>query len=267
MKIKNKTAGIFAIGMILAMIVFMTTAWFSFSLVNKKISTTIKTLPNLTELYEEQDRFYLYLKESSKLAASQAFYQISKDAAIDERSCNLINNYVIWEQNCHPKTELVRQKFLEYYNQNLAAFIKNYPNKMLRPEFLNEFETEEIINSTALPIEIQTTKKSNFANYNFSYAIKISIKRNISEQGIYLEDFEEIYNKINELKEKCSATSGGVSNIECFKNLELEHWNFEIEQQGSYFFFKLKTKNLFFFNEKGVENFAPIELNVAFYNL
>lgn len=251
--IKSKKAGIFAAGMILAMLIFMTTAWFAFSTTNKKITAEINTLPVLNSYYNEQDRFYLYAQESQKLAVSQAFYQIAKDAAINpaKESCNLLNNYIIWNENCNPNTDMIKERFLENYNQTLANLIKLYPNDNMRPEYVNEINENNWIASTAQPITLNSEKQGSFAKYNFSYSFSPSIKLNLTEQDIYLEDFKMIYNKFDSCNKE----------LECIKAISLKHWKITVEEYSSYILLKLKTKKAFFFQENGVEKYAPIELN------
>lgn len=251
--IKNKKAGIFAAGMILAMLIFMTTAWFAFSTTNKRISAEISTLPILNSYYNEQDRFLLYAQEAQKLAASQALYNIAKDAAIDpiSESCNLMNNYMLWNEHCSPKTEIVKQKLLDYYNKTFDASIKAYPDEKMHSDYISEITETKELSSTAQAISLNSEKQGSFAKYNLSYSFNPSIKLNLTEQNIYLEDFEIIYNKIA----ACNK------NLECIKAISLEHWNIAIEEQTSYFLFKLKTKTFHFFHEDNIEKYKPIELN------
>ncbi|MEM2954856.1 MAG: hypothetical protein QW625_02835 [Candidatus Nanoarchaeia archaeon] len=262
----KRKAGIFAAGMILAVLIFMATAWHTFSTTNKKISVGIETLPTLTNFYDEQDRFSIYIKESSKLAASQALYNLAKDAAIDKNKelCRIEpqTGYIIWDSSCKPELSFIKQKFLQNYNKSFNEFIQKYPNANLRPTYINEFDEttakNKEIKSTALPIIFQSIEKGTFAVYNFSYVIETSTKINLTEQNIYLEDFEEIYNKIIEEKAKCQTLD-----VDCFKNLNFDRWNFDVERQGSYIIFKFKTKAIYFFQETSIERYAPIELNFA----
>jgi|GEM_PF-2778437 len=246
----NKRALAFGWGMVMAMIIFMSTAWFAFTTTNQKISAEITSLSILEDYYKEQDRLIAYSETSSKLALSQSFYQLAKDSAIDiTNSCKVINNVMVWNNNCHPNADFVKQKFLEYYDTNFNSFMLEYPNKM-DITYTNVLENTTLI-SRASPVTFSSEKQGTFAKYNFTYNFEPSIKINLTEQGISLEDFESIYNKILECNKK----------IECFQKINLENWDISTESQGSWFLFKLKTKKPFIFYENDIENYAPIELN------
>lgn len=272
MKLKerlNKRAGIFAVGMIITMMVVMAAAWQAFSTTNKKITVGTKILPNLTSLYDEQDRFFIYIEESKSLAASQALYEIAKDAAINKNkdSCRVEpkTNYFIWDNNCKPEALFIKQKFIQEFNKSLASFVEAYPKENLRLHYTNEFAegSEEII-STALPIKLESKAKSTFASYSFSHSLKpflTSTKTNLTKENIDL-NFNEIYNKIVEKKTRCQTEQKDTEECsKALKAIEFDSWHASVERQGSYFIFRLKTKDFFFFQENNLENYKPIELN------
>jgi len=245
----NKKAGIFAAGMVLAMIIFITTAWFAFSTTNKKISREMLCLSVLNSYYNEEDRFMLYARESAKIAASQAFYLIAKDAAVNlkENSCNVRNNYIIWTESCHPETESIKEKFLNYYNKTFSELIKNYPNKV-QPEYFLLLENDTLI-LMAQPIRFTSEKQETFAKYTINYSFDPSFMLNLPEQKIYLEDFETIYNKIK----ACN------NNSSCLEDISFEHWETSLEEFATYYLFNLKTKNFYFFQDD-TQKYEKIEL-------
>lgn len=266
----GKRAGIFAVGMIITMIIVMAAAWQAFSTTNRKIAVGVEILPNLTSHYNEQDRFSIYIEESKSLAASQALYEIAKDAAIDKKkgSCRVEpqTNYFIWDNNCKPETLFIKQRFIQEFNKSLISFVKAYPKENLRPYYMNEFAegSEEIINSAASPIKLESKAKSTFASYSLSHSVETSLtstKTNLTEENIDL-NFNGIYNKIVEEKTRCQTEQKEAE--ECSKALEaieFDYWRADVERQGSYFIFRLKTKDFFFFQENNLENYKQIELN------
>jgi len=256
----NKNAGIFAALMILSMIIFMTTAWFAFSKTNEKIKESIN-ISVLSDIYKEYDRFSFYLKESSELSASQAFYEIAKDAGINlSLECNTYNNYIIWDVNCKPDSLFIEQKFVDEYNKTFSNYIRNYPNENFIIRFDNKLENKEITSEASSPVILSSEEKSSFATYNVSYKLSPSIKASLESYNIHLEDFGNIYSSIIREKENCRNDEDSVS---CLKNnIVLENWQFDARKEGSYYLFKFTTKKYFFFYENE-EKFAPISVNVA----
>lgn len=255
---KNRKAGIFAAGMVLATIIFIVTAWFAFSTTNKNVATEIELLPILTSIYNEQDRFSLYIEETKKLAASQAFHIIAKNGAVEKKSACKIEpetRLPIWNLECKPETEYIKKAFLEEFNKSFDFLIKSYPNEKLRQNYTHIFdEQENIIISKNEPATIEIEKKGIFVNYAIIFSKEQTINTKLEEQGIYLNDFLKIYDKIMEEKSKCNE------NEDCFKNLNFENWNVEVEKQNNYYFFNLKTKRAFFFIENNNIKFEPIKL-------
>lgn len=262
MKQNNKRGGIFAAGMVLAMIIFMTTAWFAFSTTNKKIATEMDLLPALTSLYNEQDRFYLYIEETKKLAASQAYYETIKklETGTINKNCRIEPNtkIAIWDSQCKPTNE-IKKSFLEEFNKSFDFFIKSYPNEKLRQDYVHVFD--ENANNTIISKTQQTTletqKNGTFAIYNITLSTEqtATIITKLEEQQINLDDFVKIYEEAIKKRADCIET-----NQDCFKNLNFENWNTKIEKQGNYFFFELTTKKAFFFIENNNMKFEPIKL-------
>jgi hypothetical protein len=260
---KNRKAGIFALGMIIAMILFMTTAWLAFTTTNKNLDVSFNLAPYLTNYYNEQDRFFLYIDESTKLAASQAFYEIAKDAAIDKNkdSCLVYNNYFVLSPGCKPELSSIKTRFLEKYNQSLNNLIQKYPSEKLRISYGNEFdETGMTIRSGADLIKLDSQKKASFALYNFSYSFNPSNSFSLAKLNIVLDDFETIYNKAVNTKSVCNQ------DINCVKEkMTSDRWQVDVEKSGQYFLFKLKTKKSFFYQDvtESSEKFAPVSFNFA----
>lgn len=253
--IKNKKAGMFGALMVLSMIVFMATAWFAFSKTNEKINGSFN-ITALKNYYYEQDKFSFYMKESSRLSASQAFSEISKQAGINlTTKCNTYKNYIIWNENCFPDNLFIQQKFLEEYNKSFHNYINNYPNKEFIVDFIHNFEDNKIT-SEGKKITLTTAKKSSFAVYNFSYEIIPKSNFDLASEKINLNNFREIYNIVINEKEKCS------NEISCLKNnVVLNDWNVEIEKENNYILFNFSTKKFFFY--ENAEKFAPIAMNIA----
>ncbi|MCX8193813.1 MAG: hypothetical protein N3G19_00385 [Candidatus Pacearchaeota archaeon] len=257
---KNKKAGIFAAGMVLATIIFIVTAWFAFSTTNKNITAEIELLPILTSIYNEQDRFSLYINETKKLAASQAFYELTKRGAVIDENCRIEpdTKSVIWDSNCKPEITYINKAFLEEFNETFNFLVNSYPNEKFRQNYSHIFnEQENVIISKDKSQIIENKKEGNFASYTISLSTEktATITTNLNEQEINLDDFVKIYDKIMEEKSKCSEETH-----DCLKNFNFENWNVKIEKQGNYYFFELTTKKAFFFIENNNIKFEPIKL-------
>ncbi len=256
---QNKKAGIFAAGMILAVIIFMAAAWFAFNTTNNKIKVEIQTLSILNNFNNEQVKFTFYAHESQKLAASQGFYELAKEAAIDplSDSCYIKENYFIWSEHCHPQTDQVNRLFLNKYNQTFSRLIKDYPNKNISADFANILEGDKLT-STSLPIILEEKKKATFATYTIikDIAPKPPLQTDLVGEKIYLDNFENIYSQILSRKSSCTTI-----NEDCFKSLGVAHWNDKVEDKGAYLLFTLTTKEIHFFQENNNIVYKPIVLN------
>jgi len=256
---QNKKAGIFAAGMILAVIIFMAAAWFAFNTTNNKIKAEIQTLSILNNFNNEQVKFSFYAHDSQKLAASQAFYELAKEAAIDplSDSCYIKETYFIWSEHCHPQTDQVTRLFLNKYNQTFSKLIRDYPNKNISADFANIIEGDKLT-STSLPIILEEKKKATFATYTITQDIspKPPLQTDLVGEKIYLDNFENIYNGVLSRKSSCS-----IINEACFEDLGFAHWNDKVEDKGAYLLFTLTTKETHFFQEGNALVYKPIVLN------
>lgn len=253
---KNRKAGMFAAGMILAMLIFMSTAWFAFSTTNKKINAEFDVFPDLKNFYDNQDRFVLYSTESSKFAASQAFYEIAKDSAIDKNkdSCQVYNNIIIWSGSCKPETSFVETKFMESFNAGFNGLIQKFPNPDFKITYSNALNGNNI-DSTAQAIKQESKEKGSFAAYTFTFSFEPTIHLDLEKKNLH--DFILIYERATEAKNKCGQ------DIPCLKNtFNMENWIFDVEKSSNYMIFRLRTKTSYFYND-GAEKFSPIELNFA----
>ena len=252
MTIKNKKAGIFAAGMVLAMLIFMSAAWFAFSTTNEKIGVEFRAINYLENLKNEQIKFKIYSEDATNIASVQSFYEIAKDSAIDkaEASCQVLDNYIIWSQDCKPESSFTKQQFLSDYNRVFTNLISKYPNENLRATFTNEIIENSVV-STTLPLTLKAEKQGSFAKYSFETTFTPLIKVNLTKESIILGDFAEIYTDVI----SCSK------DLACFNNLDFENWNFKVTEYSTYFLFKFQTKKSFFFTNGAIQNFKPIELN------
>jgi len=257
----GKKAGIFAISMVVGMIIFISLSWYSFSITNKNLNLGISKA--ISANYQNtRDKIYFYTLESSKLAASQAFYEVAKESAVDKEKtlCTVIENKLIWNQNCKPEQKFVENKFLEKYNDSFIGFLKNYPEKQLEDsEYIYLIEEDELFSTTSEKT-LTTIETTPVATYTMNYMFDSSLKINLFDEGIYLEDFESIYKQANSAITACKDSKNMVV---CVKNrINLGRWVVEVEKEGSYLIFKCKTKKYFFFNESG-EKFEQIGLDFA----
>ncbi len=262
---QNKKASIFALGMVLGVIILMGIAWYGFAATNKNIYKGIKIIDPLN--YKNlKDNFALYLNESAKLSASQSFYEIAKETAIDKENpgCNIYSgkDYIIWSQECKPEQKIIEEMFIKYYNKSFNILLQEYPLIDTEKIEYNHILEENQINSFASLEKIKTTKKAVFATYNVSYEFDPSTNLDIKKQEIHLEDFISIYQKTTNQIKICKEEENQLDCIK--KNLEFERWIFYVDKEGSFFIFEFKTKKYFFFeNVDGRERFNPLKLNFA----
>jgi len=252
----KRAAGAFAILMMIGMIVFMTAAWMTFSTTNKKAIGEINLIPILKNYYDNQERFLIYSTESSKLAASQAFYEIAKYSAIDKNkdSCQVYNNIIIWSESCKPETTFIETKFMESFNADFNGLIQKYPNPDFKITYSNLLHGNNI-DLTAQPIKQESKERGNYAIYNFTYSFNPSMQIDLEKKNLH--DFILVYEKAIESKNKCGQ------DIPCLKNtFNMENWIFDVEKSSNYLIFRLKTKTSYFYND-GAEKFSSIELNFA----
>ncbi|MCL6500503.1 MAG: hypothetical protein K6T16_00515 [Candidatus Pacearchaeota archaeon] len=263
--IDNKKAGIFAVGLFLGMVIFMGLSWSVFSKTNQYIK---ESFTGISFDYQDNlaDRYSLYINESKELAASQALYWLSRNAAIDtlNPSCKIFGEHIIWSTDCKPTKEFIETRFIEEYNKSFYNFAKKYPKAVLADiEYSHSFEENglSIIRSDAEEKEITLIEKTAFATYNISYEFNPSTSFNLAEHEINLNDFELIYTDALGALDTCKSNEN-IAN--CIKTkINFERWNVEGKKEGSYLLFYLQTKKYFFFEQDGIEKFGPISLNFA----
>ena len=288
-KMLGKKAGVFAIGMVLGMIIFMSLTWYSFLTTNKKISVEIAGSTTIANNKNTIDNLVFYIDEAKKLAASQAFYEIAKEWAIDlnvedsAQECKMYNEYIIWSQNCKPEQEKIEAVFIKKYNESFYNLLNQYLLNRYHKENLNisdlnyfdyvyTLEGEKIISSATIKT-LSAIEKANFATYNISYNFDPSTTLDLKKQEISLNEFESIYQETNSVIEECKALENNEENSEteilsCIKSriknsLEFKKWIVEVKKEGSFLIFELKTKKYFFFTLDNEGKFSPITLAFA----
>ncbi|UZE93792.1 MAG: hypothetical protein IB618_03430 [Candidatus Pacearchaeota archaeon] len=262
--IKNKKAGVFAIGLVLGMIIFIGMSWHAFSTTNKNINAgVIKTTASIN-IKNMGDRLSFYINESSKLAASQAFYEIVKDSAIDKDnpSCTVTGDTIIWNSNCMPEKIFLQNKFTDEYGKSFFDSLKAYSETNLTDiTYTHTFENGEIKTKTD-PKTFSSEEKGTFATYKLEYEFNPSITLILEEENINLDSFDFIYIKTNSDIRECRDEEA-VDMVLCVKNkLEFDGWTVDVKKQGSYLIFELETEEYFFFEDKGMK-FEKIILKFA----
>jgi hypothetical protein len=262
----NRKASIFALGMVLAAFIFMGLAWGGFFMSNKNVNREIG-LEEPMYLKNIEDKFILYSNQAAKLSASQAFYELSEESVInrENKNCKIYSgkNYIIWDQNCKPKQEIIDHSFINKYTENFNDFIQNYNYNIdtTNFEYFHVLEENEIT-TTSHSETIKITKKTAFATYNISYEFHPSITLELTNNEIYLNDFVLIYQQIISARQTCETNDDQAKCIE--DNINAERWSFDITKESSYFVCEFRTKNYFFFeDENGKEKFARAALNFA----
>ena len=253
----GKKAGVFAISMVIGMIIFISLSWHAFSITNRNLNLGIsKTITNNEDV---KDRFIFYITESSKLAAAQAFHEIAKHSAGND-DCKVIENKIIWNDECKPDQKSLKDEFLKRYNSSFIGFIKNYPEENLRDiEYFYLIENDKLI-SVASKKTLNSIKEETFVTYNISSEFDASSIINLTELNIKLDDFGQIYEEAQNAITEC-RDSNNISS--CVQNkLSFKRWQTEVKKEGSYLIFKCQTKNYFFFDDSG-EKFEPITLDFA----
>ena len=260
---KNKKAQFFAAAIVLVTILLIGRTWHCFIIANRKIDTSVNALEEFTDIYNEEDRLVFYVKESAKLAASQALYIIAKDAAIDKDNL-LCSSYIYndkeitkWNQDCKPEKWFIEEKFFYEYNKTFTELIQSYP-KEIDIDFEHILEDETI--KTIIKKTFSASKKTDYADYNLSYDLSDSVEIALEEQGIDL-NFKGIYEEIGSVIKECKEESQETQEIKkCIEKTEFEHWDFAIEKINNVAVFAFKTKEHFFFEKDDKENFEVIEL-------
>lgn len=248
----NKKAGAFAIGMVLTMIVLMSLTLHAISKSNQAVEKTF-SLKNLTSLYLEADRISFYFKEASRLSAYQAFYEIVKDAAINTSNKLCFSQtyenkeIIIWDKSCKPEINFLKEKFLLEYKKNIDKYAKRYPKDI-------KFEIESWMENNKISSRLKVKLNAKNERYNISYSFVKVFYTNLTSESIVLEDFLEIYEKVNKAKKE---NKGNIEN--CF-GLSFERWKCKAKKIDDSYLFELETKKPYFFELDGKEHFENIKL-------
>lgn len=258
----NKKAGVFAIGMVITLFILMRLTWHGFTLFNEKVDKGISSLDNLTTLYAASERISFYLQEASRLSASQAYYIIAQEAAIDKEKQKCFTrkyqgkDIIQWEELCKPQLALLKQKFLSEQNKSLIKFIERYPEK-LNISMLNTIENDLL--STMIKVHLTTQQASSFALYNLSYGLEKNFKINLTEEKIFLDDFVNIYDKSSTTIKECKNQEIKT----CLKKLSFKNWNYKVTVFDRWVLFEFSSKKYFFFENETGMRFEPIELKFS----
>lgn len=244
--IKGKKAQYIAILLVVITLAAMASALTFFFMYREKVSDSVGPPVGLVNAIYEKDMLEFYVQESGRLSVQEAFsYLAEKGASSGE--CSLFGDYIIWNEKCKPGN--ADNIFLEKFNSSFNNFLKSYTLIKIAPK-------EPSLNNGTVKIESEdisfnASNNKGYVKYNVTINYNAPLEINLQSFGLNLDDFESIYEKAFECKDKNLTKAA-----ECMK---VPGWKANIELLGQYMVFNMDTEKVFLINNE----FAPVSLNFA----
>jgi len=239
----NKKGHYFAIGLFLTFLVISIYVIVVFSNEQKKNLVSIEIPQKVQELNLNKTTDQIYTTDHSFISLQQTFQQIALKAAVFDDSCEIYNNYVIWNDNCNPKIEQINGKFIE--------FLK------ISPDY------KPILDNQILKMNADTKNLTFYGNegdFELNYSYNPSFSINLTEIRINFTDFPEIYSKINSKINECKSKDDILNCI----SMNSDRWIVSDKSISSgYLLLNFSTTRNYLFADVSSIRYAPIFMAVA----
>jgi len=244
--LKGKKAAYIAILLVIITLIAMASALTFFFKYRTHVSDSVGPPVELVDAVYEKQMLEFYVNEAGRLSAAKAFSDISEKGA-SSGECSFFGDYIIWNEKCKPGN--VNGAFLEKFNSSFNDFIKSYTLIKVIPKGAS-------LNDGTAKIELEdiafnASNEKGYVKYNATITCNNPLEINLQSIGINLDDFESIYEKAFECKDKNLTKA-----VECMK---IPSWKANIELLDNYLLFNMKTEKSFLIDN----TFAPVSLNFA----
>lgn len=212
----NRKASIFAIALVLITFVSLSYAFGSFIYAKNKIK--IAATPNfeIMDMYHQEIKEEVYYEELLKLQAQEEFNQIAEEGAVSGVDCIIQSEgYIEWNENCNPSIEELKSRFITEIKKNNS----------------------------------KTIEEKGYVSYKIEYKHDFSVSLNLEDLGIYIEEFETMYERAKVCKDDNDVR-------ECMK---LKRWDILTKKDSNYRLFDVSTKKNFFFGRE----FEPVNIRFS----
>ncbi|UCD21154.1 MAG: hypothetical protein JSW08_01245 [archaeon] len=246
----NKKAITFGITLVVVVLIAIGTSTYFFVRSREKVLQNTVTGDSILEFQEEIMKLKLYTEESVKLAASQTLYELALRSFVNEQSCLVYRDRIVWGEDCNPS--YLEERFLKKFEENFLLLMKEYPGD------LEDYSYE--LKNNILIIKSSDIEKKVVAdtNYSFIYSLDNLAEVDLMVIGINITEIENMFGEVSQIKQQCS------SNINCIKTgLKLENWDFEVSEETGYLIFEMKTKKYHFVNKGGNMYFEKARMEFA----
>jgi hypothetical protein len=270
----NKRGHMYAIGLVLATIVICGTMLYSLVQASTSIKVSISSSP-LQDVYSQQAKFDIYIKDSANLAAQQALFETARKGAVSGPDCKAYDNnpsYVIWNDKCNPVVLDTDALFGQYLSSSFENFIKTYPDSLNQSKFSVVVESySSAINRVKIDsgdlVLIKPAEKG-IIGYTAEYSFNPSFVYDF-EMGP--QDFRNVYTLINLKLAECKKANPKAAFIApCMNSLQIAgKWsNLAIKDSmdgRDYVLFRMLSVKKFFYQDSFDSKFKweRVELKFA----
>jgi len=244
----NKKAHFFAIGFAITMVFVIAVALMSFSGESKKSEQSLEILSKMQDASINKTMEIQFAVDSASLSAQQTFQRIAGMGGVFG-SCSVDTisgvGYVIWNKECNPNTDTIKEKFQENVQLTFDNFLKTNPDIAYSLKLNNNIlsATSKAKKTINIPLENITLS----SEYTPSFSI------DLNSLGIYLGDFELLY----------SSVKNCIRKVDCIKGLDLKRWKIaDVSEVEGKVIINITTQKVFFYSEKGANKYSPVTMSV-----
>ncbi len=128
---KSKKGGTFQL-LIVTLVIIFALFYMVFGLLGKyneisKSKAIGERQAELLEVYQRGEKALLYADQSAKMVSEQAIYDFAKNGMLSDKKCGTYKGYAVLDFNNGCEPDINNLQF--YLNENLNAYLLNYPDK------------------------------------------------------------------------------------------------------------------------------------------
>jgi hypothetical protein len=245
---RDKKAHFFAVGLVLVMIIVIVAAVIGFGRDTKKSETSLDILLKTQDAYMVRNISSQFAIDSASLSAQQTFQRIANLGGVFG-SCSVDTigevKYVVWNKDCNPNTDTIKEKFQENVQMTFDNFLKT------NPDIAYSLKLNNNVLSATSKAKKTVDVSSGSINLHSEYTPSFSI--DLNSLGIYFGDFESLYSSVKNCNRK----------VECIKELDLKRWKIsDVSEVEGKVIINITTQKIFFYSEKEASKYSPVTMSV-----
>lgn len=246
----NRKAQIFGFLIAIGVFIICGFALFKFLTVGPEIKNMLVAPANLLELYQSEEKFNFFIKESGKLAVVNAYSSIVNEGKFASEGAEVLEGYTEFD-NLNPD---LNREFSNLIKKNIDKFIQQVDLEFQDIDYKIEVDGGNInFKAGEKEISSSTIEGSIYsATYNFNPSFSLILTE------LNLTDFSEIHAKFD----TCNKGGGTLAEIEsCMQ--DLENFDVKVSKDGERTLFDLTSKKRFFLESADRAVYEPIMIKFS----